>query len=354
MRRTLKNHASSIIVGTWLALLALTSTSCCSMIKGHFVKGKWSDPVLTLSGIKYCWDADQSRVLVKSAYQISQKALLRYPYYIWKGTDWQREVTERINVISSGWEMAIIASNGTSYVPLHDFDIQTQMIHTTAGWALGSSKSISLIAGGNIATLYQAPDNSVISHFGQVNNKASVKFTINKGWQINCVLLDLENRTQKIQYTFDASGRTTRGIRPEDIVYLSTDPLYTIFVSKEGLRANTGILALGIDTTNNIPIRVIHPEEIAPAAVGYEWSISPDKKTLGFRLLPQGTLYITPTESPANFQIISQTEWQSIFERQGEGSAALPQTVELQLRKHIQQQILGQPDKNNYFKPIAQ
>jgi hypothetical protein len=70
--------------------------------------GKWTEPEIGFSDLRHSISPDGRRRLLHYYYSITQTAALKYPYYIWKGTAWERRVTEGMNVIDRRFGLAVV------------------------------------------------------------------------------------------------------------------------------------------------------------------------------------------------------------------------------------------------------
>ncbi len=341
-----------------MALVTIICISCCSILRRQAIEGAWSNPQVSLSSIKHEWDAPKSNVLIQCAYQLSQTARLRHPRTVWDNTDWERDITERANVISTGSLVAIISSDKPNSVrPLPFTTMADQIISMPSidSWILSFPESISLVSTERTKTVYRAPARTTISMLGMSDIETDVIFCSTQGWKTECVRLNVESQASEVQYTFDASGVHGIRISPDDIVYLDSNPKYTVFITERGTRPGTGILAIGIDTQNNTPISMLHPKDIDIDAQGYEWMLSPDKKILGLRIQhkdnKQESLWISKTGKLPAFQSVDENKWNEIM---AQVKQELPSAITEGIRKHIEKELPEQPSQNNYYPPLTQ
>lgn len=339
-----------------MALVTIICISCCSMLRRQTIEGAWSNPQVSLSNIKYDWNQRRSHVLVQCDYQLSQTASLRHSRKIWKDTDWQREITERVNVISSGSLAATVNANGTMVRPLPFKDVPGQIISIPpkSGWVLSFPETINFVAVTNIQTIYHAPAGATISMLNVPPNDATIAFCLTRGWKTECIQLNIESLSPQVQYSFDASGAHGVRITPDAILYLDPDPRFTVFITEKGTRPNTGTLAVGINTQNNTPISVLHPKDVAADAQGYEWMLSPDKKSLGLRIQHKNnkseTLWISKTGTLPEFQRVDESEWNEMMVQ---AKQELPSAITAGIKKQLEKELPEQPDQNNYYPPLT-
>ncbi|MBN2686378.1 MAG: hypothetical protein JXR40_13940 [Pontiellaceae bacterium] len=341
-----------------MTLVAIICISCCSILRRQAIEGAWCDPQVSLSSIKYEWDSQKSNILIQCAYQLSQTARLRHPRTVWNNTDWERDISERANVISTGSLAAIIASdkpNSLRPLPFTTMADQIISMPSTASWILSFPESISLVSAERTKTVYRAPARTTISMLGMSDIETDVIFCSTHGWKTECVRLNVESQASEVQYTFDASGVHGIRISPDDIVYLDSNPKYTVFITETGTRLGTGILAIGIDTENNTPISILHPQDIDIDAQGYEWILSPDKDSLGLRIQhkdnKQESLWISKTGKLPEFHSVDENQWNEIMVQVKQ---ELPSAITEGIRKHIEKELPEQPSQNNYYPPLTQ
>ena len=340
-----------------IILVTTICISCCSMLKRQAIEGSWSDPLVSLSNLKYDRSDHQAHALIQCAYQISQTAKLRHSREVWKNTDWQREITERVNVIASGVLLTTVASDGTGMrvLPFEELPDRVVNVPSRSGWVLSFPQLISFASLTNTQTIYSAPVSATISALNLTDHGASVTFCLTQGWKTDCIRLDLEKLDAQVQYTFDASG--TQGIRiaPDSVLYIDPDPHLTIFTMEKGTRPQTGTLAIGIDTKSNEPLTVVQPKDITPDAQEYEWALTDNKKILGLKIQHTGnkpdSFRVTETGVPPDFHAVDSNKWNKIMMQEKD---ELPASVELCIKEHIRKQLQEDPEKNNYYIPLTQ
>lgn len=354
---TIRKPISVFLLISGITLFTFICISCCSILRRQAIEGEWSNPQVSLSDIKHEWDPSESNILIQCAYQLSQTARLRHPRTVWSNTDWERDISERANVISTGILVAIIASenpNGVSPLPFTTMADQIISMPSTSSWILVFPESISVVSSVRIWTVYRAPERTTISKLSMLD-ETNVIFCSTHGWKTECVRLNIESQASEVQYTFDASGVHGIRISPDDIVYLDSDPQYTVFITESGTRPGTGTLAVGINTQNNTPISILHPKNIATDAQRYEWMLSPDKKSLGLRIQHKDnkpeSLWISRTGKPPEFKTVDENEWNEMMVQ---AKKELPSAITAGIREQIERELLAQPDQNNYYPPLTQ
>ena len=107
---------------TVIALLICTGAvvtlcSCC-IARRQIITGDWSEPNVQFSTVRHSRSPDESTLLVFYYYQLKQTAQLKYPPYVWKDTDWERKITERLNVIDAGYGIASIDDSDVTVFPI--------------------------------------------------------------------------------------------------------------------------------------------------------------------------------------------------------------------------------------------
>lgn len=122
--------------------------SSCSMVNRQDIEGLWSAPVVRLPIVKHSWNEQRSHVLIQGSYQIDQTAHRRHPRVVWKNTDWEREITQRVNVISGGPLVAIVTSDGTSLRPLPFDKLPDHIVHFPVrfGWVVSDRETAHFVS----------------------------------------------------------------------------------------------------------------------------------------------------------------------------------------------------------------
>jgi len=97
-------------IGRVLGLLGvcLAGFTAWYYIRATSIVGEWSEPKVQILGSMQSVNADGSAALVDYFYDVSQIARRKYPSTVWKGTGWERRITERVNRVAYGNELAVV------------------------------------------------------------------------------------------------------------------------------------------------------------------------------------------------------------------------------------------------------
>ena len=99
----------------------------------------------------------------------------------------------------------------------------------------------------------------------------------------------------------------------------------------------------------------MQPKDITPNAQEYEWALTGNKKILGLKIQQTGnkpdSFRVTETGVPPDFHAVDSNKWNKIMMQEKD---ELPASVELCIKEHIIKQLQEDPEKNNYYIPLAQ
>ena len=82
------------------------------------ITGDWTEPVVEFCAVHHSANSAQSVALIHYFYTVSQTAKLKYPYYVWKDTAWERQIKERHNSIAKGYGVSIVKDGKVHTFPL--------------------------------------------------------------------------------------------------------------------------------------------------------------------------------------------------------------------------------------------
>jgi hypothetical protein len=116
----MKTYFKRIIIALLFGMGAVGSLCSCCIARRQIVSGEWSEPAVQFSTVRHSSSPDGSVLLVFYYYQLKQSAHLKYPHYVWKNTDWERSITERLNVIDAGYGIASINGPNVTVLPVVD------------------------------------------------------------------------------------------------------------------------------------------------------------------------------------------------------------------------------------------
>lgn len=116
----MKKYFKRTVLALLICMGALATLCSCCIARRQIITGYWSDPIVQFSTVRHSCSPDESKLLVLYYYQLRQSARLKYPPYVWKNTDWERKITERLNVIDAGYGIASITNSNVTVLPIEE------------------------------------------------------------------------------------------------------------------------------------------------------------------------------------------------------------------------------------------
>ena len=136
----MKRYLKRTIVVLAVCVSALATLCSCCIARRQIIESDWSEPAVQFSTVRHSCSPDESRLLVFYYYQLKQSAQLKYPPYVWKDTDWERKITERLNIIDAGYGVASIGESNATVLPVENtvsvvlWSNGTAFCKTESGW----------------------------------------------------------------------------------------------------------------------------------------------------------------------------------------------------------------------------
>lgn len=104
----MKKTAKWISISLLVCLVTLAILWAYHRTRYQAITGKWADPIVEYCDVYHSTNSDQSVSIIHYFYTVSQTAKLKYPYYVWADTDWEKRIEERHHSIALGYGVSII------------------------------------------------------------------------------------------------------------------------------------------------------------------------------------------------------------------------------------------------------
>jgi len=341
-------------IGRVLGLLGvcLAGFTAWYYIRATSIVGEWSEPKVQILGSMQSVNTDGSAALVDYFYDVSQIAQRKYPSTVWKGTGWERRITERVNRIAYGNELAVV-DMATGEIIHHIFSSRgyrtsndhkpLAMIEAGQNWVLVMPKGIYRVTPQGSSVLLAAGLNEKFLNVTRQRDADRAMVSSNSsGGEIRCLLLEASSGVITELYRIKLSARNAT----REIVYLSEDPSRTVVAVDYGRTARSGTLGLGIDPADGMPLQILSPESFAKGATRYDWALSSEKRQVRLYfpeekswLLDLDSLTTSPIEQP------DASGWHTV-----EKTAASP-LLRGYLTDHARTTFLHKPGRKNFHAP---
>lgn len=133
-------------------------------------------------------------MLVGFSWSISQAATLKRPRTVWRNTDWQRDITTRVNTMAGGLDIAVLNTNAGSVffpgIPECPIGVFAAEDH----WIVTTLHHVYEVAPTNVVTLFStAGSDSTIWDANLVGR--NLEFEVYRGWTATLMTLDIGKRT---------------------------------------------------------------------------------------------------------------------------------------------------------------
>lgn len=342
------------VIFHWLNTLGLLGVIFAGLVVWFSIRttsivGEWSEPKVQILDSMQSTNADGSASLVGYFYDVSQSAQRKYPSTSWKGTAWEHRNTERVNRIAYGNDLTVV-NMATGQIVHHIFTSSGYgtnndheplgMIAAGPNWVLVTRKGIYRVTPKGSSLLLAAGLNGEFMGVTRQSDADRVMVNWYREGEVRCLLLEASSGITKELYKINLSSSGAS----REIVYLSEDPSRTVVIVGHGLTANSGILGLGINPADGMPLRILPPESLDMGSTSYSWWLSSEKRQICLSILGEKSWILdldSMTTSPIEQRDVS--GWYTAEK------AVISPVLRGYLTDHVKKTFLFKPGRKNFY-----